>query len=202
MIYNINLSNKFFNALLYVLKVKVAQLCLTLWDPHGLYSPWNSPGQNIEVGSSFSRDLPNPGIEPRSPASQVDSLPAEPPGKPKNTGAGSLSLHQRIFPTQESTRVSCSAGGFFTGWATRKAQYKWQLISHPKRKPEDNRAFYFVHKVDFVFPTFLMKKTWVCGFWQASSWFFSIVLLFPISLISPLYDFITYACSEFILLFI
>ena len=27
-------------------------------------------------------DLPNPGIEPRSPVSQVDSLPAEPQGKP------------------------------------------------------------------------------------------------------------------------
>ena len=33
---------------------------------------------------------------------QVDSLPAEPPGKPKNTGMGSLSLLQRIFLTQES----------------------------------------------------------------------------------------------------
>jgi len=32
----------------------------------------------------------------------VDSLPAEPQGKPKNTGVGSLSLLQRIFPTQES----------------------------------------------------------------------------------------------------
>ena len=29
------------------------------------------------------------------------SLPAEPPGKPKNTGMGSLSLLQQIFPTQE-----------------------------------------------------------------------------------------------------
>ena len=27
-------------------------------------------------------DLPNPGIEPRSPALQVDSLPSESPGKP------------------------------------------------------------------------------------------------------------------------
>ena len=36
-------------------------------------------------------DLPNPGIEPRSPALQVDSLPAESQGKPKNTGVGSLS---------------------------------------------------------------------------------------------------------------
>ena len=32
---------------------------------------------------------------------QADSLPSEPPGKPKNTGAGSLSLLQQIFPTQE-----------------------------------------------------------------------------------------------------
>ena len=47
----------------------------------------------------FSRGLPNPGLEPSSPALQVDSLPAEPPGKPKNTGVCSLSLLQGIFPT-------------------------------------------------------------------------------------------------------
>ena len=35
------------------MKVKVAQLCLTLCDPMGLYSPWNSPGQNTEVGRLF-----------------------------------------------------------------------------------------------------------------------------------------------------
>ena len=29
-----------------------------------------------------SRDLPNPGIEPKSPALQADSLLSEPPGKP------------------------------------------------------------------------------------------------------------------------
>ena len=46
-------------------------------------------------------DLPNPGIKPRSPALQEDSLPSEPPGKPKNTGMGSLSLLQCIFLTQE-----------------------------------------------------------------------------------------------------
>ena len=48
------------------------------------------------------QDLPNPGIEPGSPALQADSLPAEPQGKPKNTRVDSLSLLQRIFPTQES----------------------------------------------------------------------------------------------------
>ena len=45
-------------------------------------------------------NLPNPGIEPRSPTLQADSLPAEPQGKSKNTGVGSLSLLQQIFPTQ------------------------------------------------------------------------------------------------------
>ena len=49
---------------------------VTLCDPHGLYSPWNSPGQN--------------------------------------TGVGSLSLIQGIFPTQGSNQVSHIAGRFFT----------------------------------------------------------------------------------------
>ena len=34
----------------------------------------------------------------------ADSLPAEPQGKPKNTGVGSISLLQGIFPTQESNQ--------------------------------------------------------------------------------------------------
>ena len=74
-------------------KVKVAQLCLTLCDLMDC-SLWNSPGQNTGVGNIFPSpgDLPNPGIEPRSPALQVDFLPAEPQGKTKNTGVGSLAL--------------------------------------------------------------------------------------------------------------
>ena len=55
--------------------------------------PFPSPG-----------DPPNPEIELRSPALQADSLPAEPQGKAKNTGVGSLSLLQQIFPIQESNR--------------------------------------------------------------------------------------------------
>ena len=45
-------------------------------------------------------DLPNLGIEPRSSA--LHSLLSEPPGKPKHTGVGNLSLLQGIFLTQES----------------------------------------------------------------------------------------------------
>ena len=43
-------------------------------------------------------------MKPRSPTLQADSLPAEPQGKPKNTGMGSLFLLQGIFQTQESNR--------------------------------------------------------------------------------------------------
>ena len=76
----------------------------TSLQPHGLYSPWNSPGQNTVVGGlSFSRGSSQPrSPKPTSPALQVDSSPSEPPAKPKNTGVGSLSLFQRIFLTQES----------------------------------------------------------------------------------------------------
>ena len=53
-----------------------------------------------------SRDLPNPGIEPRSPALQADSLLSEPQDQPTNTGVGSLPLLQETFPTQGIERGS------------------------------------------------------------------------------------------------
>ena len=101
-------------------------------QPHRLYSPWKSPGQNTRVGSLsiFQWNLPNPGIEPRSPTFQADSLPAErvlyqmrksllpvltdrlglayilqadsspaePQGKPKNTGVDNNNNKRLLSP--------------------------------------------------------------------------------------------------------
>ena len=88
--------------------VLLALLHLTLCNPMDL------PGSSVHgilqarilewVAFPSSGDLPNPGIEPSSPALQADSLPSEPPEKPKNTGVGSLSLLHRIFLTQESNQ--------------------------------------------------------------------------------------------------
>ena len=66
----------------------------------------DSPGKNTGVGGHallllLSLDLSNPGIEPRSPTVQADSLSSEPSGKPKNTEVGSLYLLQGIFLTQQ-----------------------------------------------------------------------------------------------------
>ena len=57
-------------------------------------TPWTECSQ-APLSTEFSRqeywsglplpspgDRPNPGIEPRSPVLQADSLPSEPPGKP------------------------------------------------------------------------------------------------------------------------
>ena len=73
----------------------------SLW-PHGPYSTWSSLVQNTGVDSLslLQGILLTQGSNP-SPILQVDSLPAEPQGKPKKTGKGSLSFLQRIFPTQE-----------------------------------------------------------------------------------------------------
>ena len=70
---------------------EVTQLCLTLCNP------WTVANQ-APPSMVFSRqeywsglpfpspgDLPNPGIEPRSPTLQADALTSEPPGKPNGS---------------------------------------------------------------------------------------------------------------------
>ena len=85
------------------MKMKVTQSCPNLcnlmdYTVHGILL-----ARMLEwVAVPFSRESSHPGIEPRSPALQVDSLPTESPGKPQNTGVGSLSFLQWIFLTQES----------------------------------------------------------------------------------------------------
>ena len=76
---------------------KVTQLCPILCDPmdytvHGILQARILEWVDIY---SLPGNLPNPGIEPRSPALQVDSLPDEPQGKPSKSGI-SLLLYMEI----------------------------------------------------------------------------------------------------------
>ena len=62
-------------------EVKVTQLCLTLCDPtHYTIHEIHQARILKWVAFPLSRGFSNPGIEPRSPTLQVDSLPAEPQG--------------------------------------------------------------------------------------------------------------------------
>ena len=64
----------------------VTQLCPTLCDPMDYTPPGSSVHGILQAtywnGLPFPSpgDLPNPGIEPISPALQADSLPSDPPG--------------------------------------------------------------------------------------------------------------------------
>ena len=71
-----------------------------LW-PARLLCPWgfSRPEHWSGLPCPPPGDLPNPGIEPRSPTLQ-DSLPSRSPGKPKNTGVSGHFLLHGIFPTQ------------------------------------------------------------------------------------------------------
>ena len=66
---------------------EVAQSCPSLCNPVDCSPPscpWDSPGKSPGVGCHFlfSGALPDPGIEPGSPAFQADALTSKPPGKP------------------------------------------------------------------------------------------------------------------------
>ena len=70
-------------------KVLVTQLCPTLCDPIYCSLPSSSVHGILQArywsGLPFpsSGDLPDPGIDPRSPALQADFLPSESSGKPE-----------------------------------------------------------------------------------------------------------------------
>ena len=74
----------------------------SLW-PHGLCSPWNSPGQNTEVGSLslLQGILPIQGLKPGLPHCRRILYQLSHKGSPRILEWGSLSLLQGIFLTQE-----------------------------------------------------------------------------------------------------
>ena len=69
-----------------VLKLLVTQWCLALWDPMDC-SPPGSPVPGILQVFPSPQDLPDPGIEPRSPALQIGSLSSQPLGNFTNEKA-------------------------------------------------------------------------------------------------------------------
>ena len=79
-------------------KVKVAQSCLTLQESMGFTAHGNLQARILEwVAFPFSW-----GSSQARYQTQVFCTVAEPQGKPKNNGVGSLSLLQQIFLIQES----------------------------------------------------------------------------------------------------
>ena len=150
--------------------------------------PFPSPG-----------DLPNPGIKPRSATLQVDSLPAEPQGKPKNTWVGSLSLPQGVFLTQGLNQgllhcrrkkgyplqysgleisMDCRVQGVTKNW-TQLSGLSLSLLEKTYCFPFEYMLFWATHE----------EKSW--GTWRipkAIPWFYDFTWLTSWTTTSPLWD--------------
>ena len=90
--------------------------------PHGLYSPWNSPGQNTGMGSLcllrgiFLTQRLNPGLPPcRRILYQLSHR-----GSPRILGWVTYLFSSGSHRPRNRTRVSCIASGFFTNKLSEK----------------------------------------------------------------------------------
>ena len=120
-----------------------ASSCPTICDPmncsppvssvHGKWLPHPPPGY-----------LLIPGVKPKFPTLQENYLLSKPPGKPKSTGVGGLSLLQQIFLTQELNR------GLLHCWATREALFTLYFSTIFISK-----LFYCVHAIAKYFILFV-----------------------------------------------
>ena len=90
---------------------------------HGLYSPWNSPGQNTGVGSlsPLKGIFPTQGSNPGLPHCSQILYQLSQKGSLRILKWVAYPFSSRSSRPRDQTRVSCLAGGFFTNWAIREA---------------------------------------------------------------------------------
>ena len=74
----------------------------------------------------FPGDLPDPGIEPRSPALQVDALPSEPPGNMINPYNKTINIRKQF--------TVCLVSGLKSKASTKQTAY--QCVSQDKTDTE------------------------------------------------------------------
>ena len=106
-----------------VSEVQVPQSCLTLCDPHELYCPWNSPGQNSGMGSLslFQGIFPTQGSNPGLLHCRQILYQLSHEGSPGILKWVAYPFSRGSSQPRNWTGVSCITGGFFTSWNTREA---------------------------------------------------------------------------------
>ena len=95
--------------------------------PHGLYSPWNSPGQNTGVGSLFFLQgiFPTQESNPGLPHCRRILYQLSHKGRPRILQWVPYSFSRGSSQPRNWSGVSCIAGRFFINWATREA---WVML--------------------------------------------------------------------------
>ena len=135
------------------LKVKVAQLCLTLCDP--MDCAWNSPGQNTGVGSPslFQEIFPTQWLNPGLPNCRWILYQLSHKGRPSILEWVSYPFSSRSSRPRNWTGVSCIAGRFFTNWASVCISHVGSLTASTcakQWKSEEGGSFPhpFIHSAD------------------------------------------------------
>ena len=95
--------------------------------PHGLNSPWNSPGQNTGVGSLslLQGIIPTQGSNSGLPHCRQILYQLSHKGSSRILEWAAYPFSSGSSWPRNPTGVSCTAEGFFTSWATREAQEYW-----------------------------------------------------------------------------
>ena len=94
----------------------------SLW-PHGLYRPWNSPGQNTGVGnlSLLQGIFPTQGSNQGLPHCRRILSQVSHKWSPSILEWVAYPFPSGFSQLRNQTRVSCIAGGFCTNWGIREA---------------------------------------------------------------------------------
>ena len=107
--------------------VKWSEICSVVSDslpPHGPYSPWNSPGQNIRVGSlSIPQGIfPTQGLNPGLPPYKQILFQLSHKGNSRILKWIDYPFSSGSSWPRNWIRVSCIADWFLTNWAIREAK--------------------------------------------------------------------------------
>ena len=171
------------------MKVKVLQ-GLTL-RPHGLYSPWNSPGQNTGVGglSILQGIFPTQGSNPGLPHSRWILYQLSHKGSPRILEWVAHPLSSGSSQPRNQTRVSCIAGEFFTNWSIREARvtvphwlaehFPYSILLFSKDPPSSHSSVLlqpFIYKRLFSSTTPWAAESWGASFSLKTVWVFVCVL--------------------------
>ena len=113
----------------------------SLWS-HGLYNPWNLPGQNTGVGSlSLLQGIfPTQGLNPDLSHCRWILYQLSYKGSPRILGWVAYPFSSRSSWPRNRTRASCIAGRFFTNWAiaevkVSEASLNYNFLLHGAAKP-------------------------------------------------------------------
>ena len=138
-------------------------------QPHGLYSPWNSPEQNIGVGSLYLLQgiFPTRGSNSGLLHCRQILYQLSHKGSPRTLEWVAYPLSSGSSQLRNRTSVSCVAGRFFTNWTIREALWDMLIGKYFLCTKQGHNKYWlslllpgFLHRLIFFPHSFCMLFFW------------------------------------------